>query len=108
MINTRKKGQKTELKCEKELKDLGWLTYKVKGSTKFNKNVDIFGLFDLFSIKLVKNKQKRLWIQVKTNNMPYGKELNPYKKFKKDYCDKNDSVEIWNWVNHKGWRKRLI
>ena len=108
MINTRKKGQRTELKCEKELKKKGWLTHRVKGSTKFNREVDLFGLFDILSLKLVKNKQKRLWIQVKTNNMLYGKELIPFKEFKKKYCDENDKVLIYNWIDRKGWKIKTI
>ena len=107
-MNTRLKGQKSEIKCEKELTNEGWLVHRVKGSSKFNKEVDIFGLFDILAIKIEKKKQKRKWIQVKTNKKLYGKQLKPFKDFKKDYCDVMDNVEVWSWFNYKGWFKKII
>jgi len=86
------------------------MVYRVKGSTKFNKNVDIFGLFDLLCLfpPSLDNPQKRKWIQVKSNKQIYGKELQLFKDFNRNYCDENDSVEIWTWIDRKGWKKKII
>ena len=102
-MNSREKGNKSERKCVKELEKEGWLVYRVKGSTKFNKNVDIFGLFDILAIKRKYGLQKRKWIQVKTNQKLYGKKLKPFLNFKYRYCCGGDEVEIWTWVDRKGW-----
>lgn len=78
-MNTREKGNRNERKAVKELEDVGWLTYRVKGSTKFNKSVDIFGLWDIFAIA---RSGAMMLIQVKTNKKPV---LKPFKAFAKKY-----------------------
>lgn len=109
MTNTRRKGNLAEMKAVKELEDAGWLAYRVKGSTKWNKNVDIFGLFDILTIKKETleigtgySNQYRKWIQVK-HQKPVFK---PFEDFYKKYCIyPYDSVEIWVWVKRKGFVK---
>ena len=88
----------------------GWLTYRVKGSTRFNRNVDIFGLFDLVCVFPCTGGKppRRKWIQVKNNKRVYGKALIPFLDFRRDYCDDNDSVEIWTWRGRKGWEIRTL
>ena len=110
----RAKGNQSELKTQKLLEKEGWRVYRVKGSTKFNKNVDIFGIFDILAVKkiflseAVGAKQMRRWIQVKTNKKIYGKELIPFKQFKEESCDNNDSVEIWSYINRKGFEIKYV
>ena len=90
--NPRKKGFRNERKCVDELEKNGWLTYRVKGSTKFNKNVDIFGLWDILAIKpyLFVGKTRMRLIQVKSNQKP---SLVKFRAFKKKYPD--FECEIW-------------
>lgn len=108
-MSNRQKGMHTERRAVKELEVQGWLVYQVKGSTRFNKNVDIFGLFDILALRPAEEPgSHRYWIQVKTNKKLYGKDLDPFKKFKSRYCNCNDSVEIWSWFNRKGWSKKII
>ena len=103
----RKKGQLSERKAVADLEKQGfqWI-YRVKGSTRFNKNVDIFGIWDTVAIKreeigepLVKIIRK--WIQVKTNRKLTKKEQIPYGKFVRECCDANDHAELWNYKDRK-------
>jgi len=112
-MNSRQKGMRAERRAVKELEEQGWKVYRVKGSTRFNKNVDIFGLYDLLCLSKAHGQQHRLWIQVKTNKKIYGKDLKPFKDFKKKYCDKEDTIQIWTWWNRGkrkkvGWEIRII
>ncbi len=107
-MSNRAKGNRTERRAVEELEKQGWLVYRVKGSSKFNKNVDIFGLFDILAISKIHYDQHRLWIQVKTNRKIYGKALKPFLKFKIKYCDEGDLVQIWSWFDRKGWSIKTI
>ena len=108
MVNARAKGMRNELKAEKELISQGYLTYRVKGSTKFNKNVDIFGLWDIYCIKekvgplnirincFVPRRTIIKLIQIKTNQKP---SLKPFKEFAKKYSEID--CEIWIYKDRK-------
>ena len=101
-MNRRAKGNRNELKAVKELEADGYITYRVKGSTnRFQKNVDIFGLFDI----LGKRKEQMIWVQVKSNKKP---SLKPFVEFYKKYCSGLDSVEIWVYKDRKGVEKHQI
>lgn len=100
MVNARKKGSRSELKAVKELEADGWLVHRVKGSSKWNKNVDMFSLFDLCA----KKDSVTLWIQVKTNKKP---PLDKYSKFKEEYCCEYENVEVWVYTDRKGVKKYL-
>ena len=78
-MSKRAKGNRSERKAVKELEEDGWLVYRVKGSTKFNKNVDVFGLFDIIARKDGLTK----WVQIKTNKKPV---LKPFQEYKYKYC----------------------
>jgi len=97
-MNTRVKGQRAELKAQKELKEEGWFIERAPGSTKWNKQVDLWGIFDLVGLKKIDGVQKRIWAQVKCNVKP---SLKPFRKFKEDYCDENDTVEIFVYKDRK-------
>lgn len=100
-MSNRSKGNRAERKAELELQKDGWITYRVKGATKFIKNVDIFSLFDI-----VARKDRNIrWIQVKSNRQA---TIQPYKDYYYTYCSPNESVELWTWQDRKGWRKTLI
>ena len=102
-MNTRAKGNKTELRAVKELEKEGWLVYRVKGSTKFNKNVDIFGLFDILALKGNIGPTRKKLVQCKTNNKP---KLKPFKEFKNEYYD--FEVEIWVYYDRYGFDKIIL
>ncbi len=108
MVSSRAKGNRYERLAENELIRHGWITYRVKGSTKFNKNVDIFGLFDIIG----KNFDgTTIYVQVKTNRKPV---LLLYQAFKWVLCNKHDKVQVWIYYERgkskkwKGWRKIKI
>ena len=106
MVNTRQKGHRIERLARIMLEAQGYLVYRVKGTSKWNLNVDIFGLFDILAIKrLVEYTECRL-IQIKSNKI-YGKELIPFKEFKETYGDAF-SVEIWVWSNMGKFKKQLL
>jgi hypothetical protein len=116
-MNKRSKGRRNENRAKEELEREGWLVEQAKGSTRWNKQTDIFGLWDILAIKKVeigidciptlKMVQKRRWIQVKSNKFP---NLKPFIEFKEKYCDENDLAEIWVWedYNRKGWKKKIV
>jgi len=93
-MSNREKGMRTERNAVKELQKQGYETYRVKGSTRFNLNVDMFNLFDIIAIKPNETKL----IQCKTNNKP---NLQVYTDFKIKYPQFN--VSIWVWYDRKGF-----
>ena len=117
-MSNRSKGFRNERRCEEELKKDGWETYRVKGSTRFNKNVDLFDLFDLIALKKgdhisenfnIYGMTKVKLIQVKTNKKA---DMNELIKFKRKYPDLE--IEMWTWwVRGKrkkkhGWEKIIV
>ncbi len=62
-INRRAKGRRNELKAKKLLEGAGFEVEITKGSQKFNKSVDFFGLWDLIAV----NPKTIRFIQVKSN-----------------------------------------
>lgn len=96
-MSNRSKGNRNERKCVLELEKDGWLVYRVKGTTKFNLNCDIFSLFDICARKGKKIK----WVQVKSNKKP---NLKPFKEFYDRYCNEYESVQVWVMKDYKGWK----
>ena len=89
------------MKAVRELRKTGWLVYRVKGSTKFNRNVDIFTLFDICA----KKNKITLWLQIKSNRKPV---LTPFEDFKKKYCCKHEKCEVWVYKDYKGKKEYRI
>lgn len=81
-----------EVKDEKELQFNGWTTYLVPPSRQWQKQEDIFGLFDLFCVMNLDEKGKFRLIQVRTNKLP---SLKPFMEFKDEFRCDDLSVEIW-------------
>lgn len=114
MTSNRAKGRMNEKKCEAKLKEAGWLTYLVPPSMRFQKNIDIFGLFDVIAIRTrpclytkmrigeapekILSETEVLLVQVKTN---YHGGYVEYRKFKENFP--GIRVQLWNWQDHKGW-----
>ena len=109
-MNTRTKGRLLEIKAEKELVADGWITYRVKGTTRFNRNVDIFGEFDLLAVK----KGVHKYIQVKANQKPAPKDIIRLKSFHDKYFGPKTIFEWWVYWNRgkrkkkQGWEKLII
>jgi len=101
MVNKRQKGMRHELAAKKLLESQGWIVYRVPGSTMWNRDVDMFHLFDLFCMN--KEKQMKL-IQVKSSKPNFDKFI----EFKEKYCAENVSVEIWIKENRKEFRKEVL
>lgn len=100
-MNSRAKGNRNEVKAVKELEKDAWIVYRVKGSTMFNKNVDMFGLWDLCAKKGMLTR----WIQVKTNKKPC---MNEFEHFAAHYCSPYESVEVWVYKDRKGCTKHVV
>jgi Holliday junction resolvase len=98
--NTRNKGNRNELRCEKELKEKGWKVQRT-GYRLFQQN-DFFGLFDILAIQPRISKL----VQVKSNRKPVQEEIKAMMKFTTNYPQFN--CEIWIWIDRKGWKKLLV
>jgi hypothetical protein len=119
-MSNRNKGNFYERKAQLELTSEGYRIYRVKGSTKFIKEVDMFNLFDMFALKKIFKEDndsfhiERRYIQIKTNKKLGPKELVPYNEFKENYCGAHDSVEVWSFWQQgkrkkkKGWEVNIV
>jgi len=103
--NPRAKGAKAERLCEKELIEDGWLTWRVRGATPYSKQVDMFGIWDIYAIKPIDGRTIHRYIQVKSNRRP---KLLSYERWWRCYGDSHMSCEIWVKYDYKGWRKFII
>lgn len=98
-MNSREKGNKAERKCVRILEDAGYLTYRVPASKMYQKNQDIFHLWDVLAVK----DHETLLIQVKCNRT---KSMKLHKEFAKKHPQ--ITCEFWVWVDYRGFeRKRL-
>ena len=104
-MNKRAKGQRIERLAVKQLEDEGYLVYRVKGTTKFNKENDIFGLFDIYAIQRIMHDTKHKFIQVKSNKKP---NLNLFEEFTRYYKDNDVSIEVWVHKDRKGFKKYIL
>jgi len=97
-VNTKVKGWKVRRQAISNLERAGYLVDTVEKTSKFAKQKDLFGLFDLIGVK----KGTTVWLQITTNkNHPHQ----AYKDFSKKYS--NNGIEYWQfvWYDRKGWVK---
>lgn len=92
-----------ERKAELILQKKGYRTYRVKGSTPYSRNVDIFGEFDILAVK---HGNKR-WIQIKANKPPTNKKVKELLSFYHEHFNKEDRFEWWIYWN-RGKRKKKM
>ena len=108
MVNTRRKGNRSQLRAVKELEKDGWLVGIVERVGKFIKQKDLFGIGDLICVKhdcvfwddVFRTEIKIIQI---TSNKPH-----PHKKFKefaKKYSESYLSIEQWVYKDRIGWKK---
>ena len=110
MVNTRKAGQRIELMAQHYLEQYDWIVQRAPPSQQWNKQVDLFGLFDFIAIKgrsvlttgsnghnlkSCDNEPRMKFIQVKSGRLPTTKEKQALKAFKDEYCPVRGSVEWW-------------
>jgi len=62
-MNTTSKGNRRQLQARKTLEAEGWQVIKAKRSSKWDEEIDFYGLFDLCAYK----DGYFRWIQVKSN-----------------------------------------
>ncbi len=94
--STKAKGNRIQRKLIEELESYGWLVDKVEKTGRFVKQKDLFGLFDLISIK----KHKIQFIQV-TCNKPH--KHTPYSAFAKQFGHHRLDILQYVWYDRKGW-----
>ena len=93
---TRAKGWRTVRKGRKLLEEAGYLTDTVEKTSKFAKQKDLFGLFDIIAIC----PEQLAMIQFTTNkNHPHQKYVN----FAKKYGNEKVWIEQWVWEDFKGF-----
>lgn len=100
-MNTKKKGQRTLYKIMKQLRDAGWLVSIVERPTRFNRNKDMFNLFDLVAVKGPYIK----FIQAKTNQWGSMKHI---KEFTANHGSEFLSCEVWQWKDYDGMYSRIL
>lgn len=97
-MNKKKKGNRNQLKAIKQLEQDNWLVGKVELGGKFEKNKDLFGIFDLVCVR----KKEVLFVQV-TSNRPHTHKT--YLEFSHLYCCDNIGIQQWVYYDRKGWKK---
>ena len=103
-MNARNKGRRTELFFKKQLEKEGYICELAKLSQKFQIHNDFFNLFDIIALK---GKYKK-FIQCKTNHLPSKQWIEAAKKFKQDFTNKFDSIEIWIKYDRKKAKKVIL
>lgn len=97
MVNTKAKGNKVQRTAIKKLEKEGWLVAKVEVGGKFVKEKDMFGLFDIVSIK----PTQCLFTQITTNTPHIHKD---YINFSKKYKIPGIKITQMVWYDRKGWK----
>ena len=95
--SARAKGYRSQSKCIKFLEGKGYEVSIVERSSKFSKQKDAFGLFDLSAM----NDKHTLWIQVTTNRPHTHKN---FIEFSRVHPLSDSSFEQWVWIDRKGWK----
>jgi hypothetical protein len=97
-MKTKVKGWTNRRKAIEQLEKAGYLVDTVEKTSKFAKQKDLFGLFDIFALK----KGNAVLVQITSNRPHFHK---PYQEFSKNYG--NNGIEYWQWVwyDRKGWVK---
>ena len=96
-INKTAKGKRIESRCTEELKELGFITWKVV-HVRYQK-LDLFGLFDVAAIH--PETGELLFIQCTATRCD-AETRNAIRAFKVPAAVRK---EIWIWKDNRGWVK---
>ena len=96
-MNTRKKGNRNQLKAIKLLEKCGFLVSKVEQRGRFVKEKDLFGLFDICCI----NNDEVRFVQI-TSNRPHSHKK--FMAFSKKYQPVSVVYQQWVWYDRCGWK----
>jgi len=101
MVNTRRKGNRIERKCEKQLQNHGLHTARMP-HTRYGDN-DHFQLYDIIAMK---PEAAFKMVQVKSNSPP---NLQNFKKKALEKTPlKHAQIEIWVHHDRTGWKIRRL
>ena len=92
MASSRQKGRNQEIKARDILLLAGYDVQLAPMPTKYSKQNDLWGLWDLAAVK----HNEIRFIQVKSQ-MIYGIQLEPYKEW---VCPDNCTKELWVFKKH--------
>ncbi len=95
-MGSRSKGRATVRKGKKVLEHNGWKFGEAEAKGKFREVKDMFGMFDNVAVK----DRDWLMIQFKTNSRGVQKA---YKQFAKEHGSRNVHIQLWNWIDYKGF-----
>lgn len=93
---SKRKGNATQRRAIKYLEEQGYEVAKCELGGKFNKEKDLFGLFDLVALK---EGEFPVFVQVKTNK-PMKRELLVNFSYKYQYL----TCVCITWYDRDGWR----
>jgi len=96
-MKTRAKGTRVRKKCRDLLEGAGFLVDVVEKTGKFNKETDLFGLFDLIALN---DSGLPTYVQVTCSNPHTSK---PYQEFIDKYGNKHMRVVQYVWIDRTGW-----
>ena len=94
MVNSRYKGNRTKNSAKRYFEHLGYLVGNTEFVTKYSKESDLFGLFDLIGIHPLHGI---LLIQVKTNKPALRKSYLDFTRVYPCHCC------CITWYNYRGW-----
>jgi hypothetical protein len=93
---------KFEIKCEKELKEQGWLVDTKAGMNRWSKNNDYFHLFDIVAVR---PGDPIRWIAIKGQG---GVPSALVKGIKEFWLPEGNVKEIWHYRKLKGYGNKFI
>ena len=96
-MKTRAKGTRIRRKCRDLLESLGILVDVVEKTGKFNKETDLWGLFDLCGIT---TNGLVYFVQVTCRNPHTSKK---FQDFTDKYGCKHIKIQQYVWIDRTGW-----
>ena len=97
MVNTKSKGNRVQRQAIAKLENEGWHVSKVEAGGKFEKNKDMFNLYDLCAVRGPECK----FVQV-TTNRPH--KHGDYEHFSKKHQIPGVKHIQFVWYDRKGWK----
>lgn len=99
-MSTRSKGDGRERQCRNLLERAGWQAHK-----KVNNTYDSSDIFGLFDVVAVREGEKPLFIQVKSNRTAGAlKALSEAPFVDEDYMN----IQVWVAMDYDGWRIKKL